>query len=138
MAFTFVCVGLHVTALCMFSGTEDSYTVTCGMPLPCLADSQKDNSGLYCLGKSHQLAATHNLQLGTTHTFLKIGFMCNLVFAAGQETSAVPRIKTIATFKSGTAKCNLKRSQGRLKERLNSARSGTEQACLEDIPKHKL
>uniref|UniRef100_A0A672JCJ1 Signal peptide, CUB and EGF-like domain-containing protein 2 n=1 Tax=Salarias fasciatus TaxID=181472 RepID=A0A672JCJ1_SALFA len=40
-----------VTASCVFSGTEDSYTVTCGMPLPCLADAQKNNSGLYCLGK---------------------------------------------------------------------------------------
>uniref|UniRef100_A0AAX7V644 Signal peptide, CUB and EGF-like domain-containing protein 2 n=1 Tax=Astatotilapia calliptera TaxID=8154 RepID=A0AAX7V644_ASTCA len=35
----------------VFSGTEDSYTVTCGMPLPCLADAQKNNSGSYCLGK---------------------------------------------------------------------------------------
>lgn len=34
-------------------GTEDSYTVTCGMPLPCLADAQKNNSGLYCLGTYH-------------------------------------------------------------------------------------
>lgn len=37
--------------LVCFSGTEDSYTVTCGMPLSCLADAQKNNSGLYCLGK---------------------------------------------------------------------------------------
>uniref|UniRef100_A0A8C9ZLL2 Signal peptide, CUB and EGF-like domain-containing protein 2 n=1 Tax=Sander lucioperca TaxID=283035 RepID=A0A8C9ZLL2_SANLU len=29
----------------------DSYTVTCGMPLPCLADAQKNNSGLHCLGE---------------------------------------------------------------------------------------
>lgn len=40
-------------ASCVFSGMEDSYTVTCGMPLPCLADTQKNNSGLYCLGKYH-------------------------------------------------------------------------------------
>lgn len=51
VALTFVCVGLCVTASRVFSGTEDSYTVTCGMPLPCLADAQKNNSGLYCLGK---------------------------------------------------------------------------------------
>uniref|UniRef100_A0A7N8YDY9 Signal peptide, CUB domain, EGF-like 2 n=1 Tax=Mastacembelus armatus TaxID=205130 RepID=A0A7N8YDY9_9TELE len=31
--------------------TEDSYMVTCGMPLPCFADAQKNNSGLHCLGK---------------------------------------------------------------------------------------
>ncbi|XP_034737616.1 signal peptide, CUB and EGF-like domain-containing protein 2 isoform X1 [Etheostoma cragini] len=72
------------------SGTEDSYTVTCGMPLPCMADAQKNNSGLHCLGP---------------------------------EMVIVPRIKTTATFKSSTAKCNLKRSQEKLKESLNSAHS---------------
>lgn len=51
VALTFVCVGLRVMASCVFSGMEDSYTVTCGMPLPCLVDTQKNNSGLYCLGK---------------------------------------------------------------------------------------
>uniref|UniRef100_A0A8C2X9P8 Signal peptide, CUB domain, EGF-like 2 n=1 Tax=Cyclopterus lumpus TaxID=8103 RepID=A0A8C2X9P8_CYCLU len=51
VALTFVCVGLRVTAFCVFAGTEDSYTVTCGMPLPCLADAQRNNSGLHCLGK---------------------------------------------------------------------------------------
>uniref|UniRef100_A0A3Q3X3C6 Protein CEGP1 n=1 Tax=Mola mola TaxID=94237 RepID=A0A3Q3X3C6_MOLML len=40
----------------------------------------------------------------------------------------VPRIKTTATFKSGTVKCNLKRSQEKLKESLNSVHSGTEVA----------
>uniref|UniRef100_A0A7N6FB59 Signal peptide, CUB and EGF-like domain-containing protein 3 n=1 Tax=Anabas testudineus TaxID=64144 RepID=A0A7N6FB59_ANATE len=40
--------------------------------------------------------------------------------AAGPEITSVPRIKTTATFKSGTAKCNLKRSQEKLKESLNS------------------
>ena len=39
--------------------------------------------------------------------------------------SSVLRIKTTATFKSGTGKCNLKRSQERLKESLNAAHSGT-------------
>lgn len=53
VALTFVCVGLCVMASCVFSGMEDSYTVTCGMPLPCLADTQKNSSGLYCLGKYH-------------------------------------------------------------------------------------
>uniref|UniRef100_A0AAQ5XWX7 Signal peptide, CUB and EGF-like domain-containing protein 2 n=1 Tax=Amphiprion ocellaris TaxID=80972 RepID=A0AAQ5XWX7_AMPOC len=42
------------------------------------------------------------------------------------EMAGVPRIKTTATFKSGTAKCNLKRSQEKLRESLNSAHSGTE------------
>lgn len=51
VALTFVCVSLCVMASCVFSGTEDSYTVTCGMPLPCMADAQKNNSGLHCLGK---------------------------------------------------------------------------------------
>uniref|UniRef100_A0A8C7G3Y4 Signal peptide, CUB and EGF-like domain-containing protein 2 n=1 Tax=Oncorhynchus kisutch TaxID=8019 RepID=A0A8C7G3Y4_ONCKI len=37
--------------LCAFTGTEDSYTVTCGMPLPCLAGAQRNGSGSYCLGK---------------------------------------------------------------------------------------
>uniref|UniRef100_A0A8C4GX13 Signal peptide, CUB and EGF-like domain-containing protein 2 n=1 Tax=Dicentrarchus labrax TaxID=13489 RepID=A0A8C4GX13_DICLA len=45
---------------------------------------------------------------------------------AGPEMANVPRIKTTATFKSGTAKCNLKRSKEKLKESLNSAHSGTE------------
>lgn len=49
--FTFVCVGLRVMASCVLSGMEDSYTVTCGMPLPCLADTQRNNSGLSCLGE---------------------------------------------------------------------------------------
>lgn len=49
--FTFVCVGLRVMASCVFSGMEDSYTVTCGMPLPCLADTQRNNSGLSCVGE---------------------------------------------------------------------------------------
>ncbi len=47
---------------------------------------------------------------------------------AGPEIAGVPRIKTTATFKSGTAKCNLKRSQEKLKESLKSAHSGTEVA----------
>uniref|UniRef100_A0A7N6ACL4 Signal peptide, CUB and EGF-like domain-containing protein 2 n=1 Tax=Anabas testudineus TaxID=64144 RepID=A0A7N6ACL4_ANATE len=51
VAQTFVCVSLCVMASCVFSGTEDSYTVTCGMPLPCMADAQKNNSGLHCIGK---------------------------------------------------------------------------------------
>ncbi|XP_036836851.1 signal peptide, CUB and EGF-like domain-containing protein 2 isoform X6 [Oncorhynchus mykiss] len=76
---------VHIT-----SGTEDSYTVTCGMPLPCLAGAQRNGSGSYCLGP---------------------------------EMSSVLRIKTTATFKSGTGKCNLKRSQERLKESLNAAHS---------------
>uniref|UniRef100_A0A673CTY7 Signal peptide, CUB and EGF-like domain-containing protein 2 n=1 Tax=Sphaeramia orbicularis TaxID=375764 RepID=A0A673CTY7_9TELE len=80
------------------SGTEDSYTVTCGMPLPCLADAQKDNSGLYC-----------------------------------PETPGVPRIRTTATFKSGTGKCNLKRSQDRLKESLNSAQSDSRFLFTENV-----
>ncbi|XP_036819994.1 signal peptide, CUB and EGF-like domain-containing protein 2 isoform X4 [Oncorhynchus mykiss] len=76
---------VHIT-----SGTEDSYTVTCGMPLPCLAGAQRNGSGSYCLGP---------------------------------EMSSVLRIKTTATFKSGTGMCNLKRSQERLKESLNAAHS---------------
>lgn len=51
VALTFVYVGLCVMASCVFPGTEDSYTVTCGMPLSCMADAQKNNSGLHCLGK---------------------------------------------------------------------------------------
>uniref|UniRef100_A0A3Q2P3T4 Signal peptide, CUB domain, EGF-like 2 n=1 Tax=Fundulus heteroclitus TaxID=8078 RepID=A0A3Q2P3T4_FUNHE len=65
------------------SGMEDSYTVTCGMPLPCLAGVQKSNG----------------------------------------EKAGVQRIKTTATFKSGTAKCNLKRSPEKLWESFNSAHS---------------
>ncbi|KAM9423584.1 signal peptide, CUB and EGF-like domain-containing protein 2 isoform 3-T3 [Salvelinus alpinus] len=76
---------VHIT-----SGMEDSYTVTCGMPLPCLAGAQRNGSSSYCLGP---------------------------------EMSSVLRIKTTATFKSGTGKCNLKRSQERLKESLNAAHS---------------
>ncbi|XP_067298806.1 signal peptide, CUB and EGF-like domain-containing protein 2 isoform X6 [Pseudorasbora parva] len=57
------------------SGAEDSYTVTCGMPLPCRAGGQWNRNGSYCPGSG---------------------------------------IKTIATFKSGQGKCNLKRSQENL------------------------
>lgn len=49
--FTFVYAGPGVMASCVFSGMEDSYTVTCGMPLPCLADAQRNSSGLSCLGE---------------------------------------------------------------------------------------
>lgn len=141
---TFVCVGLCVAASCVFSGTEDSYTVTCGMPLPCLADAQKNNSGLYCLGKyktsqiyisfflsalPHKTVTQERPRLGMFPLEVDqndkiFWFLC----AAGPEMSGVPRIKTTATFKSGTTKCNLKRSQERLKESLNLARSGTEVA----------
>lgn len=58
---------------------------------------------------------------------------------AGPEMASVPRIKTTATFKSGTGKCNLKRSQEKLKESLNSAHSGTEVATQKPLQnsKHK-
>uniref|UniRef100_A0A8C5D9V5 Signal peptide, CUB and EGF-like domain-containing protein 2 n=1 Tax=Gouania willdenowi TaxID=441366 RepID=A0A8C5D9V5_GOUWI len=69
-------------------GMEDSYTVTCGMPLSCLADAQKDNSGFN-----------------------------------SETTCALVRIKTTANFRSGSAKCNLKRSQEKFMESLNSAHS---------------
>eukprot|EP00063_Salmo_salar_P056664 XP_014031499.1 PREDICTED: signal peptide, CUB and EGF-like domain-containing protein 2 isoform X1 [Salmo salar] len=86
---------VHIT-----SGTEDSYTVTCGMPLPCLAGAQRNGSGSYCLGP---------------------------------EMSSVLRIKTTATFKSGTGKCNLKRSQERLKESLNAAHSDSRPPFTENV-----
>ncbi|CDQ85449.1 unnamed protein product [Oncorhynchus mykiss] len=82
---------VHIT-----SGTEDSYTVTCGMPLPCLAGAQRNGSGSYCLGN-------------------------------------VLRIKTTATFKSGTGMCNLKRSQERLKESLNAAHSDSKSPFTENV-----
>eukprot|EP00063_Salmo_salar_P007835 XP_013982670.1 PREDICTED: signal peptide, CUB and EGF-like domain-containing protein 2 isoform X5 [Salmo salar] len=86
---------VHIT-----SGTEDSYTVNCGMPLPCLAGAQRNGSGSYCLGP---------------------------------EMSSVLRIKTTATFKSGTGKCNLKRSQERLKESLNAAHSDSRPPFTENV-----
>lgn len=76
VALTLVSVGLCVMASCVFSGTEDSYTVTCGMPLPCLADAQKNNSGLYCLGeyKTSQIYLCDllhkNSNSGMTYAFL--------------------------------------------------------------------
>lgn len=49
------CLGPRVTAslVCVcFSGMEDSYTVTCGLPLPCLAaDAQRNGSGSHCAGE---------------------------------------------------------------------------------------
>ncbi|CDQ82164.1 unnamed protein product [Oncorhynchus mykiss] len=80
---------VHIT-----SGTEDSYTVTCGMPLPCLAGAQRNGR---------------------------------------PEMSSVLRIKTTATFKSGTGKCNLKRSQERLKESLNAAHSDSRSPFTENV-----
>lgn len=56
------------------------------------------------------------------------------VCPAVPEMTNVPRIKTTATFRSGTAKCNLKRSQEKLKESLNSAHSGTEVATQNAMP----
>uniref|UniRef100_A0A6Q2ZBV6 Signal peptide, CUB domain, EGF-like 2 n=1 Tax=Esox lucius TaxID=8010 RepID=A0A6Q2ZBV6_ESOLU len=78
------------------SGMEDSYTVTCGMPRPCLAGGQRNESSSYCLGN-------------------------------------VPRIKTTATFKSGTGKCNLKRSQERLKDSLHSAHTDSRALFTENV-----
>uniref|UniRef100_A0A671VWU8 Signal peptide, CUB and EGF-like domain-containing protein 2 n=1 Tax=Sparus aurata TaxID=8175 RepID=A0A671VWU8_SPAAU len=45
------CTGKAMPHLAHLLRTEDSYTVTCGMPLPCLADAQKNSSGSHCLGK---------------------------------------------------------------------------------------
>uniref|UniRef100_A0A3B3YJ72 Signal peptide, CUB and EGF-like domain-containing protein 2 n=1 Tax=Poecilia mexicana TaxID=48701 RepID=A0A3B3YJ72_9TELE len=47
-----------------------------------------------------------------------------LLCPLGPEKAGVHRIKTTATFKSGTAKCNLKRSQEKLWESFNSAVAG--------------
>ncbi|XP_057185549.1 signal peptide, CUB and EGF-like domain-containing protein 2 isoform X2 [Triplophysa rosa] len=66
------------------SGAQDSYTVTCGMPLPCLAGGHWKENGSYCPGSG---------------------------------------IKTIATFKSGPGKCNLKRSQENLAQSFKTALS---------------
>lgn len=144
VTLTFVCVGLCVMASCVFSGTEDSYTVTCGMPLPCLADTQKNNSGSHCLGKYTDLhlsfhSATQNGQLGNHLAiprfqliYVKIKQLLFLSLSlAGPEMASVPRIKSTATFKSAIAKCNLKRSQERLKESLNLSHSGTEVSTQE-------
>ncbi|XP_016138350.1 signal peptide, CUB and EGF-like domain-containing protein 2 [Sinocyclocheilus grahami] len=68
----------------IISGAEDSYTVTCGMPLPCHTGGQWKGNGSYCPGSG---------------------------------------IKTIATFKSGQGKCNLKRSQENLAQSFKTALS---------------
>lgn len=115
------------------------------MPLPCLADAQKNNSGLYCLGKyktsqiyiylsalPHKTVTQEQLSLYLFAVDTRVDQNEHVVFLffclAGPEMANVPRIKTTATFKSGTTKCNLKRSQEKLKETLNSAHSGTEVA----------
>lgn len=53
VAFAFVWVRVSRPPLCVcFSGMEDSYTVTCGLPLPCLAaDAQRNGSGSHCAGE---------------------------------------------------------------------------------------
>ncbi|KAG8001567.1 DENN domain-containing protein 5A [Nibea albiflora] len=53
--------------------------------------------------------------------------------SSGPEMANVPRIKTTATFKSGTTKCNLKRSQEKLKETLNSAQSDSRFLFTENV-----
>uniref|UniRef100_M4A4Z2 Signal peptide, CUB domain, EGF-like 2 n=1 Tax=Xiphophorus maculatus TaxID=8083 RepID=M4A4Z2_XIPMA len=53
------------------------------------------------------------------------GDRCFLNCQSQVHISSVHRIKTTATFKSGTAKCNLKRSQEKLWESFSSAHSGT-------------
>ncbi|KAJ8271495.1 hypothetical protein COCON_G00103540 [Conger conger] len=81
-------------------GNEDSYTVTCGMPLLCFSGRQKNESSSYCLGA---------------------------------DVTSAPWIKTSATFKSGTGKCNLKRSQETLKEGLNAALSDRKLPFTENV-----
>lgn len=79
VAQTFVCVSLCVMASCVFSGTEDSYTVTCGMPLPCMADAQKNNSGLHCIGK-YKTSRMH-IHLTTRCCTLTLEHMCFSMFS---------------------------------------------------------
>uniref|UniRef100_A0AAQ6AF62 Signal peptide, CUB and EGF-like domain-containing protein 3 n=1 Tax=Amphiprion ocellaris TaxID=80972 RepID=A0AAQ6AF62_AMPOC len=69
--------GTTAERCCPLSLEIDSYTVTCGMPLPCLADAQKNNSGLYCLGKYKTsdlhlsfCSVTRNSYSGTSYAFL--------------------------------------------------------------------
>lgn len=50
-AGAFCCPLVFVTRQCVFAGNEDSYTVTCGMPLLCSTGRQKNESGSHCLGK---------------------------------------------------------------------------------------
>lgn len=79
-------------------------------------------------------SATQNSTSRTTQLFLVFSWCVMILWGflhfclAGSEKASVPRIKTTATFKSGTSKCNLKRSQEKLKESLNLAHSGTEVA----------
>ncbi|XP_029112382.1 signal peptide, CUB and EGF-like domain-containing protein 2 isoform X2 [Scleropages formosus] len=67
-----------------------------------------------------------------------------LCFAGGQrndsgshclvsDTSGVPRIKTTATFKSSTGKCNLQRSQEKLKQGMSAALSGRKAPITENV-----
>ncbi|XP_064192985.1 signal peptide, CUB and EGF-like domain-containing protein 2 isoform X2 [Anguilla rostrata] len=82
------------------SGNEDSYTVTCGMPLLCFTGRQRNESGSHC---------------------------------SGTDVTSAPWIKTSATFKSGPGKCNLKRSQEKLKEGLNAALSDRKLPFTENV-----
>uniref|UniRef100_A0AAQ5YC15 Signal peptide, CUB and EGF-like domain-containing protein 2 n=1 Tax=Amphiprion ocellaris TaxID=80972 RepID=A0AAQ5YC15_AMPOC len=77
--------GTTAERCCPLSLEIDSYTVTCGMPLPCLADAQKNNSGLYCLGKYKTsdlhlsfCSVTRNSYSGTSYAFLVFTESCDL------------------------------------------------------------
>ncbi|KAG9352391.1 hypothetical protein JZ751_020804 [Albula glossodonta] len=58
-------------------------------------------------------------QEGGDHCFLTCQSQVHI--SSGTDMTSAPRIKTSATFKSGTGKCNLKRSQEKLTEGLNAA-----------------
>ncbi|XP_048856015.1 signal peptide, CUB and EGF-like domain-containing protein 2 [Brienomyrus brachyistius] len=81
-------------------GTEDSYTVTCGMPLLCSTRGQRNQSGSQC---------------------------------SESDMTMLPRIRTTATFNAGTGKCNLKRSQEKLKQGMNAALSDRKSPVTENV-----
>ncbi|XP_048118325.1 signal peptide, CUB and EGF-like domain-containing protein 2 isoform X4 [Alosa alosa] len=56
------------------SGAADSYTVTCGMPLPCFTEGQKNESGSYCQGSD----TSHTPRIKSTVTFKSGMGKCNL------------------------------------------------------------
>ncbi|XP_028811785.1 signal peptide, CUB and EGF-like domain-containing protein 2 isoform X3 [Denticeps clupeoides] len=57
------------------SGTEDSYTVTCGMPLPCFHDGRRNETGSHCWVGTD---TAYPFRIKTTATFKSGRGKCNL------------------------------------------------------------
>uniref|UniRef100_A0A674A7W3 Signal peptide, CUB and EGF-like domain-containing protein 2 n=1 Tax=Salmo trutta TaxID=8032 RepID=A0A674A7W3_SALTR len=112
--------------LCAFTGTEDSYTVNCGMPLPCLAGAQRNGSGSYCLGKftpsqicinlCHSICVSVYFSTGMCVGFC-LSVYCGLIVLRGQFWYLV-----FLSAESCDLGCVRRRSEKKLKKTIRTLR----------------